>query len=210
MRRPWIIVIALLLGACGQQGNVTTFHTINENLAGKSFELVPGEKQQGSLEWETYADLVALKLEEKGLRQVGEQSKADYGVFVFYSIDSGKTSVSAMPIVGQTSAGRTTTTTSYVGGMPVSQTSYTPPTYGTTGYVPISQTTFSKGLIISILDFQKSVAERKPVTVYEARVTSTGSTNTLNEIIPAMVGAVFQDWPGKSGGTRHVEVQLRE
>jgi hypothetical protein len=77
-------------------------------------------------------------------------------------------------------------------------------------YYPVSTTTFGKGLIISIMDIRQSQAQRKPVVVYEARVSSTGSTNTLNEVIPAMITAVFQDWPGKSGVTRHVEVQLRE
>lgn len=109
-------------------------------------------------------------------------------------------------LYGQTSGGKTTTTTSYVGRMPITQTSYTPPTYGVTGYYPVSTRTFSKGLLISIMDVRESRAERKPVTVYEARVTSTGSSNTLNEAIPAMVTAVFQDWPGKSGVTRHVEI----
>jgi hypothetical protein len=206
VRILWIIAMGLLLGACGHRVDVTTFHTINGNLAGKSFEMVPGEKQQGSLEWKTYASMVASNLEAKGLRQVGAQSNSDFGVSVFFYIDSGTTSVSAMPTYGQTSAGTTITTTSYVGRMPVQQTSYTPPTYGITGYYPVSTTTFSKGLIISIMDVRKSITEGKPVTVYEARVTSTGSSNTLNEVIPAMVAAVFQDWPGKSGVTRHVEI----
>ena len=207
VRILWIIAIALSLGACGQQADVTAFHTISENLAGKSFKMVPGEKRQGSLEWKTYANMVASKLEANGLRQVNAQGDADYGVFVLYTIDSGTTSVSAMPMYGQTSAGTTTTTTSYVGRMPVQQTSYTPPTYGITGFVPIAHTTFSKGLLISMMDVRQSLAERKPVTVYEATVTSSGSSTSLNQVIPAMVAAVFQDWPGKSGGTRRVEVR---
>lgn len=205
VRILWIIALALSLSACGQV-SVTTFHTFSENPAGKSFEMVPGEKQQGSLEWKAYASMVASNLEAKGLRQVGSQGNSDYGVFVFYYIDSGTTSVSAMPTYGQTSSGTTTTTTSYVGRMPITQTSYTPPTYGITGYYPVSSTTFGKGLLISIMDVKQSLAERKPVTVYEARVTSTGSTSTLNESVPAMVAAVFKDWPGKSGVTRHVDI----
>src|SRR5262249_19554151 len=163
------IAIALLLGACGQPVDITTFHTISGDLAGKSFEMAPAESQQGSLEWRTYANMVASNLEAKGLRQVGAQGRADYAVFVLYYVGSGTTSVSAMPMYGQTSAGTTTTTTSYVGRMPVQQTSYTPPTYGVTGYYPVSQTKFGKGLLISIMDVKKSLAEGRPVTVYEAK-----------------------------------------
>jgi hypothetical protein len=210
VRTLWIVAIALSLAACGQPVEITAFHTLNEKPAGKSFEVVPDERQQSSLEWKAYASMVASKLESNGLRQVGAQGDADFGVFVFYYIDSGTTSVSAMPIYGQTSAGRTTTTTTYVGRTPIYQTSYTPPTYGVTGYTPVSHTTFSKGLIISMMDIKKSMAERRPVTVYEARVTSAGSASSLNQIVPAMVAAVFQDWPGKSGTTRRVEVQLQD
>jgi hypothetical protein len=64
--------------------------------------------------------------------------------------------------------------------------------------------------VASIMRGPQSVAERRPVTVYEARVTSAGSSNSLNEVVPAMIAAVFQDWPGKSGTTRRVEVQLRD
>lgn len=200
-----IATIALALSACAQV-NVTAFHTLPESLAGKTFEMVPGEKQQGSLEWKAYAEMVASKLEAKGLRQVAAQSDADYGVFVFYWIDGGATTVSAVPTYGQTSSGKTTTTTSYVGRMPITQTSYTPPTYGITGYYPASTTTYGKGMLISIMDVRKSVAERKPVMAYEAKITSTGSSNSINEAIPALVAAAFKDWPGKSGTTRRVEI----
>lgn len=72
-----IIAIALALGACGQPVDVTTFHTFSENPAGKTFEMVPGEAQQSSLEWKAYANLVASNLEAKGLRQVGAQGDSD-------------------------------------------------------------------------------------------------------------------------------------
>ena len=206
VRILWIIAIALSLGACGQPVDITAFHTLSGNLAGKSFEMAPTESQQGSLEWQTYANMVASNLEAKGLRRVGAQGRADYVVFVAHAVGSGRTSVSAMPMFGQTSAGTTTTTTSYVGRWPVQQTSYTPPTYGVTGYYPVSSTTFGKILKISMMDIKKSVAERTPVTVYEATVTSAGSSASLNRAIPAMVTAMFQDWPGKSGVTRHVEI----
>jgi hypothetical protein len=206
----WILAMVVGLSACGQDIDVTTFHALSGSLADKTFATVPSEKQQSSLEWKAYADMVASRLEAKGLRRVPPEGIFDYGVFVFYFIDSGTTSVSAMPVHGQTSAGTTTTTTSYVGRTPVQQTTYTPPTYGITGYYPVSTTTFGKGLSISIMDIRQSVAERKPVTVYEAQAKSVGSSNALTEVIPAMVAAVFQDWPGKSGSTRRVEVRLQE
>ena len=57
-----------------------------------------------------------------------------------------------------------------------------------------------------MMDLKKSVAERTPVVVYEATVITAGSSAFLNRAIPAMVTALFQDWPGKSGVTRRIEI----
>jgi len=114
--------------------------------------MIPYKDQDGSLEWQNYANLVSQRLEKYGLVRVQPSQPADYAVFLTYAIDSGRTSVSAAPMYGQTSPATTTTTTGYVGSYPVYGTSYTPATYGITGYAPVSRTTYSRGVRITILD----------------------------------------------------------
>lgn len=204
------IAVALLLSACGSyvETTVTAHHNLPTNAAGKRFVMVPYPDQENSLEWASFSDLVARQLEAKGLVRADRPQGADLAVFITYAIDKGRTSVSAVPMYGQTSSGRTSTTTGYVGMTPISATTYTPPTYGITGYTPVKDTVYGRALKIIILDVPASVAQNKGVPVYEATATSAGASGTLNVVMPAIVAGAFKDWPGPSGKTRSVQSPL--
>lgn len=196
--------IALLLAGCGNrvETNITTFHALSDGGRGKSFVMVPYPNQQNSLEWRAYSDLVAQKLEQKGLIRSTTASGSSFAVFIAYAIDKGRTSVSAVPMYGQTGGGTTSTTTGYVGSTPVYGSTYTPPTYGVTGYTPVESTMYGRALKLTMLDVPQSLALKKPIPVYEATATSTGQSGELNLVMPAIVDAVFKDFPAPSGSTR--------
>lgn len=210
VRAAMLAVMALLLGACGTyvQTQVTAFHSLPPGVAGKRFVMVPYKDQQDSLEWRSYSDLVASKLESKGFVRAEQLNGADLAVFMVYAIDGGRTSVSAVPMYGQTGGGTTTTTTGYVGSTPVYGSTYTPPTYGITGYAPVESTVYGRAVKITILDVPASYSQKKGVPVYEATATSAGSNGTLNVVMPAIVDGIFKDWPGPSGATRTVTTPL--
>lgn len=210
IRTAVAIAVALLLSACGSyvETTVTAHHNLPANAAGKRFVMVPYEDQQNSLEWASYSNLVARQLDAKGLVRANRANDADLAVFIAYAIDKGRTSVSAVPMYGQTSSGGTSTTTGYVGRTPVSATTYTPPTYGITGYAPVEDTVYGRALKVVILDVPASVAQNKAVPVYEATATSAGASGTLNVVMPAIVAGAFKDWPGPSGKTRTVQTPL--
>lgn len=201
--RAIICIAALLLGACAAQvrTDVTAFHTLSAAPSGKTFMMVPYKNQEGSLEWRTYADLVSRQLEKYGLVRSQILASSDFAVFMAYAIDSGRTSVSAVPVYGQTGGGTTTTTTGYVGSMPVYGSTYTPPTFGVTGYAPVEDTVYGRAVKITILDVKRTIEEKKPVAVYEATAKSVGSSGNLNVVMPAMIEGTFKDWPGPSGVT---------
>lgn len=203
-------VIALLLSACGTkvETEVTAFHTLPQAPAGKSFVMLPYKNQEGSLEWRSYANLVSRQLQKYGLVQWQGQGNPDLAVFMSYAIDSGRTSVSAVPMYGKTGGGTTTTTTGFVGKTPIYGTSYTPPTYGVTGYAPVEETVYGRAVKIAIVDVGRSIEQSRPVTVYEATATSAGSIGNLNVVMPAIIAGTFQDWPGPPGTTRRHTVPL--
>lgn len=205
MKRVFLAVVAaLMVCACGTQvqTNVTAFHTLQSQPRGQTFVMIPLKSQEGSLEYQTYAGMVASRLAQKGLVPVQQATGADYAVFMSYAIDEGKTTVSAAPIFGQTGGGTTTTTTGYVGRTPVYGSSYTAPTYGITGYAPVEDTVYGRAVKIIILDAKRTVAEGKNVVVYEVTAASAGSSGNLNVVMPPILDAVFEDWPGKSGTTQ--------
>jgi len=44
--------------------------------------------------------------------------------------------------------------------------------------------------------------------VFEGRAISTGLNGAIEPVMPYMLDAVFQDFPGRSGGTRTVSVKV--
>jgi hypothetical protein len=44
--------------------------------------------------------------------------------------------------------------------------------------------------------------------VFEGRAVSTGLNGAIEPVMPYMLDAVFQDFPGKSGNTRTVSVKV--
>lgn len=204
MRKAIVIALAALgVGACGTrvQTDVTTFHTLQSVPAGQTFVMIPLKSQEGSLEYQTYAGMVSGRLARKGLIPSERVTGTDLAVFMSYAIDDGRTTVSAAPVFGQTGGGTTTTTTGYIGRTPIYGTSYTPATYGITGYAPVEDTVYGRAVTVVILDAKRTVAENKNVVVYQATAKSTGSSGNLNVVMPAILNAMFTDWPGKSGTT---------
>ena len=109
---------------------------------------------------------------------------------------------------GQTGGGTTSTTTGMAGSTAYDASTYTPPTYGVTGYAPVTSTTFGRALIIKLIDIKQSTATN-PVFVYEGRAVSAGNNGNLNVVMSSMIDAIFVDWPGKSGATQTVTRPVR-
>ncbi|MDP1837357.1 MAG: DUF4136 domain-containing protein [Reyranella sp.] len=201
LRGAGAIALMFLMLACARVETVVTpFHTFAQSSPqGKTFIIMPSKTQEGSLEWATYSNLVAQKLESKGLRRVQSARAADYAVSLDYAIDSGRPVTSSYVDYGQTSSGGTSYTTGYVGNTPVTASTYTPPTYGVKGTSTRTDTYYGRVVRITIMDVQKSLAENKRVLVYEATGKSDGETGNINVVLPHIIDAMFVDWPGKSG-----------
>jgi hypothetical protein len=56
-------------------------------------------------------------------------------------------------------------------------------------------------LKIEILD-RNALVQQKIKKIYEAKVLSRGSSAQLSKVMPSMIKALFEDFPGKSGSTR--------
>lgn len=67
----------------------TPFHELPGGTAGRSFFVQPAEAQASCLAWATYANQVALGLEDHGLRHVQSATGADYAVSFSYGMGTG-------------------------------------------------------------------------------------------------------------------------
>lgn len=204
MRTIVAILCALLMSGCAMvKSNIAVFHELPIRAEPIKYAALPLKEQEGSLEYKAYAQQVKDELNKKGFSEV-PVNEAEVVLFFEYGIDSGKEVVSSYPIIG-----RTGTSSSYTSGTlntygnyaTYSGTTYNTPTYGVVGTGARSDTVFSRYLRVDLLD-RATLSEGKIKKVYEAQVTSVGSKGQVAAVMPTMIKALFEDFPGKSGSTR--------
>ena len=89
-------------------------------------------------------------------------------------------------------------------------TSYTMPNWGVTGSRTYSynRTTYTRNLIMDIFE-TNSLNQKKPIKVFEGRITSKGCSSQINEVMPPLVEAMFKNFPGISGKSENIEIPIR-
>lgn len=204
MRNIFLVLLLILLSGCATvTTKVSSFHELEQPLSGVTYVLVSSKEQESSLEFQSYAKIVKSELGKRGMIET-PFNQAKYAIFMFYGIDDGKQVVSSYPIFGQTgtsSSYTTGTVTSYGNTASYSGTTYKTPTYGVVGTGNSTDTVFTRYLNIDIIDIAKS-GNGKVQKVYEGRATSSGSSDQLAIVMPAIIRSVFEDFPGKSGASR--------
>jgi len=210
----WLVLAAMVLalGGCARvQTQISRVHTLPPSLAGKTFVVVPSAGQQGNPEFALYANDIAARLTGQGMTGfTGSARDADYVLLISYGIGDGSTTTSAVPIFGQTGGG-----TSYTNGTVnaygsgtanYSSSTYTPPTYGMVGSVPVTQTVYTRTLEINLVDVKLTPDPDKTVSyAFKGRGVSTGSSASFMAVSQCMIEAIMKDFPGVSGTTKTVE-----
>lgn len=185
-------------------------------LEGKTFAFLPTDKQEGSVEYETHAAVIASYLEKQGWRRVSDLKTADYAVMFSYGQSGGRVETYQSPIYGQTGGGTTSYTSGTVnaygsGGSgygSYSGTTYTPPTYGVVGTATESRTVYTRFLDAEIYDWRRTVLENKRVGVWEGKATSNGVSSTFAVVSKCMIRAVFENF--RKAGSENVRIPLEQ
>lgn len=196
-----LLVLALLVGGCSSViTDVSVFHTADVEKP-NTFNMIARGEQADSLEAKAYGDMVATKLEAKGwTRSAAGEVTVAYG----FAIDNGTQVTRAQPVFGRTGGGGSSTTYGTVSGTggfaTYSGTTYSQPTYGIVGAVPVTDTVFSR---VFVMNMYNSSDGKK---IYESTVKSQGSNGTFSTVAQCLVDALFQDFPG--GSVQHKSIQL--
>jgi hypothetical protein len=195
-----LLLLAMLPGCALLMSQISVSHQLPTNLSGTTYVITPFKEQEGNPHYDAYAEAVRQQLNAKGLRET-TLDQAQIVVFFAYGIDEGKGVVSSYPIIGQT--GATTCSNSFDGtpqsyGCPDSSPW---PTYGVVETRKTKQIEYTRVLRLNIVDKQ-ALAEGKIKKLYEGKVVSRGFSDQLAEVLPMMVKALFEDFPGKSENTR--------
>lgn len=208
MRRlAFFILIVGLVSGC-VRSDVARFHNLPNRGDGKTIVILPADPaKKGSIEFNSYAQIVTGYLEKNGYVVLPPSNpNADLMAFFGYSIGTGQTEVGSTPIYGQTGGG-TTFTSGSISGFGTSGSysgySYTAPTYGIVGSSAYSYTSYGRFVRLDILDAKKSTKDN-PVKVFEGTVKSRGTSSQIAVVMPAMIEALFTNFPGESGKTKRV------
>lgn len=183
------VLLAMLSGCALLRSEVAVFHHLPEDLSGTTYVMIPFKEQEGRLQHKAYEEVVRQELNAKGFRET-TLDQAQIVVFFAYGIDTGRRVVLSYPIIGQTGV--------EADGGPDSSPW---PTYGVVGTRKTAETQYTRVLRLDIVDKQ-ALAEGNIKKLYEGRVVSSGFSGQLVEVLPEMVKALFEDFPGQSGSTR--------
>jgi hypothetical protein len=197
------VLLAALSGCALLRSQVAVFHQLPKALSGTTYVMIPFKEQEGSFEHKAYEEAVRQELNAKGLREM-TVDQAQVAVFLAYGIDAGKEVVSSYPIIGQTGVSSSSTygTVQSYGsyGTYSGTTTYTP-TYGVVGTGVTSQTQYTRVFRLDIVD-KETLAEGNIKKLYEGKVVSSGYSGQLVQVLPTMIKALFEDFPGQNGSTR--------
>jgi Domain of unknown function (DUF4136) len=200
--------VLLALSACASPkyvtSDVTRFHTMSSPTSGQTFAIIAASpEQEQSIAFKQYGDLINARLSALGLKQFSGNTptSADYVVTLDYEV------------LGPTPDVRTQGGGNFSFGFGYSNWSR-PFSYGI-GYDSFfdnfnyteTRQLFARRIQVNMYRGASYVSGPKS-RVFEVRAVSLGLNSQIEVVMPYMLDAVFQDFPGQSGRTRTVSVQV--
>jgi hypothetical protein len=177
--------------------NVTRFNSL-QPAAPHSFTILPDEAQRGSLEFQSYAELVARQLESYGWQPVAPVAgtpPADTVVQIHWGVGEPRTVTWQSP-------------SSVYGGMGWGGS----PWYGGGGfYDPFpywetqSQTYFKRWVAVDVVE-GAPWRRGERIKLFEGRAVNESTHTEIAPVMPALVKALFTNFPGANGSTVEVKV----
>ncbi len=194
-------VAALLLAGCAARfkSDVARFYT-PALPKGETFQVVASDPAKvGSLEFAQYAELVRNKLIAQGYRPAAQGETPTLDVRLDYGVSTGREQIRSTP----------TPAFGFYGLAPYGYYGYYPyGRYGFGGYGAFggsdisSRTIYTRGLNLEI-----TKAGKPEEKLFEGRALSDGTDGRLTEVVPYLVQAMFEDFPGQSGVTQRVVIK---
>lgn len=205
MRILSISLLAVALAGCSVvQTETVRFHDLPKSVSGRTFAVVPlADAQAASLEFRSYKGAIESRMRSIGFAPVEDESRAEFLVFINYSVGQGRTVTSSTPIYGRTGGGTSYLSGSVIGrGGPSSYrgTAYTPPTYGVIGSSVSTTTLYARVFTLDIVEKKSSTR------VFEGRVKSVGRSSNFATVSRCLFDAMFEGFPGPSGETKKSEI----
>jgi hypothetical protein len=164
------------------------------------------------LKFKEYSTYLKRSLESRGYKITDSLDNAEVIILLRYGISEPQTNIASIPVFGQTGISSSMTYGTIhshgSGYSSFSGTTYHTPTYGITGYKPISYMTYTRYAKITAYDRQQYKQDKKEVMLWETDIVSTGSSGDLRHVFPIMIAAATP-YIGENTG-KSIRVSLTE
>lgn len=188
-------ITLLLLAACATsfRADVARFQRMPAP-QGQTFAIVAADPLKQGLEFQAYADLVAIEMERRGYRRASSPDDATLTVAMNYGVDNGRERIVTSPGFGYDGA--------FYWPYYWGRGYYSPFYYGWHdpffargfGYSDVrSYTLFTSQLDLDIV----RTADGEPL--FDGRARARSRDDDLTELVPNLVTAMFTGFPGNSG-----------
>lgn len=208
--RLLFLAIAVFLAGCATfvESDVARFHQLDQEPLDKTYFLQAAPGQSGDLEFLHYSGLIESGLRANGYSKSAPSAAGMVASFV-YRIDNGRATVSSYPIFGSTGGATSRASGTLTAGTSQYQYSGTissAPKIGVVGSGVSSDVVYMRQLDF-FLRKQSAGADGGRI-LYQATVKSEGVNSSLSAVMPAMIEALFKEFPGKSGEAKTIRISL--
>jgi len=191
------------------RGTKTVHHQLSEATNKNIYVADFTEKQGETLLFQKYKNALENYFFGYGYRVVDDVDEADLVAFISYGIGAPIVNTYSVPVYRYT-PGRTNTQQSnvysnqhgYIGY--VTTTTHTMSKYEQVGTKVKSYITYQRNFAMDIVKVDSVLKNIPSKKVYEGRIKSIGSCNTVDGIMTELLVIMFKDFPG-SGGTQDVD-----
>ncbi len=198
-RRVVVLLCVIFVAGCANpvlRSDVLSFHQWPANASERSFQLKRLATQENSLEHATYEGLLRTELKAAGFK---ESPSARFVITMEYGQEARLVRTYDSPILVSPSGFWSSGFYRPGWGMSVGVPFGFPP-YG----IPREYPTYVRTLKLFISDQSVPAVPR----VWEGTANSSGSVQDFAAMAPYMLRALLADFPGQSGASRRVDVEL--
>lgn len=191
--------------------DVTRYHALTEAPQGKTFAIVAlDEDQESSFAFRQFGDLMNQRLSALGLKQYtggGGPAQADYVVTLRYAVYGPSADVRTRysGFGSRMGFGFGYGYGPYWGRGPFGYMGYDP--FWDDRYDIETRQLFTRRVEVNVFRASTYNSERKE-RLFEGRAVSSGLNGQIEPVMPYILDAIFQEFPGRSGETKTVSVQV--
>ncbi|OXU14851.1 hypothetical protein [Sedimentisphaera salicampi] len=196
MKLVALLVLPFLLLGCGTHFKIYV-DSINSGSTTNNLEYFIASGMKGiyesDLQFKEFSDYVVKSLKSRGYKVTKNLEDAEAIVLLSYAISDPKEFTKSVPIFGQTGISSSTTygTISSLGSGSSTfsgTTNYTP-SYGITGYAPITRINYTRQIKLVAIDWATYKNNDKEKILWQTNVISTGTSGDLRRVFPVMIAA---------------------